>query len=117
MRDEKYITKPEQYAAVYNNGTSWVDRVVVMKTLHNSLAISRCGFSVSGKVGGAVIRNRVKRRLREILRRIPLKTGWDIIFIARPAAARVDYSILNGEVNKLLKKAQLLEQDTKTDVG
>jgi len=89
--------------------------VVVMRALSNGLATSRCGFSVSSRVGGAVIRNRIKRQLREILRSLPLKTGWDVIIIARPAAAKADFSVLNNEVGNLLSKAQLIEPDQKTD--
>jgi RNase P protein component len=53
--------------------------------------------------------------LREILRSLPLKTGWDVIIIARPAAAKADFSVLNNEVGNLLSKAQLIEPDQKTD--
>jgi ribonuclease P protein component len=111
MRGERYLTKREQFAIVYNKGASWVDKVVVMKTLRNGLATTRCGFSVSSRVGGAVVRNRVKRRLREIVRSIPLKSGWDIVIIARPAAARADFLLLNNDVGKLLTKAQLIGPD------
>jgi len=50
---------------------------------------TRLGLTVSGKVGGAVARNRVKRRLREIFRRrhAALPPGWDIVLIARPGCA------------------------------
>jgi len=115
MRGEQYITKPEQYADIYNRGASWVDKVVVVKTLHNGLTLSRYGFSVSSRVGGSVVRNRVKRQLREILRHASLKSGWDIVLIARPAAARVKYAVLETEVVKLLSKAKLMEPAVNTE--
>ena len=107
MRGEKYLTKPQQYALVYDKGSSWASGLVVMKVLPNGLALSRYGLSVSKRVGKAVTRNRVKRRLREILRITPLKSSWDIIFIARPAAATTDYAALKSGVEDLLSRALL----------
>ena len=114
MRGKQYLTKPEQYTNVYERGTSWVNNVAVLKAFPNNLELSRYGFSVSSRVGGAVIRNRIKRRLREIFRQIQLKSGWDIILIARPAAAKLDYSHLRNSVTGLLFKAKLASIETKT---
>jgi len=108
MKGEEYLTRPQQYALVYNEGRSWVSGLVVMKALPNGLKRSRYGFSVSQRVGGAVTRNRVKRRLREILRREPLTPGWDIVFIARQAAATTGYAELKQSVEGLLSRARLL---------
>ena len=110
VKEEKHLTKPEQYSLVYNKGSSWISSLVVMKALPNGLSLSRYGFSVSRRVGKAVVRNRVKRLLREILRQTPLQSGWDIIFIARPAAATADYASLEKSVNDLLWRAQLLKR-------
>ncbi len=108
MRGEGYLTKPDQYALVYSNGRSWVSGLVVMKALPNGLALSRYGFSVSRRVGKAVIRNRVKRLFRHILRLKSLEPGWDIVFIARPLAANADYAGLEKAIDDLLSRAQLL---------
>ena len=104
----EYITRPKEYALVYAKGSAWTGNLVVLRALPNGLPLSRCGFSVSRRVGKAVVRNRVKRRLREVLRQTPLKAGWDVILIARPAAAAADYVSLRKAVEDLLLRGRLL---------
>lgn len=114
MRGEGYLTRPQQYALVYNEGSSWVNSLLVMKALPNGLTLSKYGISVGKRVGKAVVRNRVKRLLREILRVIRLEPGWDIIFIARPAASKADYASLEKSVHDLLSRARLLAREDDT---
>ncbi len=108
MRGEEYLTKPQQYALVYSKGSSQASNLMVMRALPSGLTLSRYGFSISKRVGKAVIRNRVKRLLREILRVTPLEPGWDIVFIVRPAAAGADYASLKRTAGGLLSRAHLL---------
>ena len=105
----RYITKPKEYALIYEKGKSWACDLLVMRALPNELTLSRYGISVSKRVGNAVVRNRVKRRLREILRIMPLRPGWDIVFIARPAVVSADYTGLKQAVEGLLTRAHLVE--------
>ena len=108
MGGENHLTKPQQYALVYSRGSSWGSTLLVMWALPNGLALSRYGCSVSKRVGKAVIRNKVKRLLRETLRVTPLRAGWDVVFMARPAAATADYAGLSRSVADLLARAHLL---------
>jgi ribonuclease P protein component len=108
VKGEQYLTKRAQFGLVYDEGSSWVSNTIVMKALPNGLDLSRYGFAVSRRVGKAVVRNRVKRLLREILRQTLLQPGWDIIFIARSSAARANYASLGKSVRGLSLRAGLL---------
>ena len=111
MRGEQYLTKTAQYGLVYDKGSSRVNNLMVIKALPNGLDISRYGFSVSRRVGKAVVRNRVRRLFREILRQITLQAGWDIIFIARSPVSRVSYADLEKSIRGLLVQAGLLARE------
>ncbi len=117
MRGEEYLTKSRQFTSVYNQGSSWVSKYVSMKVLPNNLAYSRYGFSISKRVGNAVTRNQIKRRFRECLRTMSLKSGWDIVFIARPVLADTDYSKLRMTIENLLTGADLLEKTNKDNIS
>ncbi len=73
----------------------------------NSLETSRVGLSVSKRVGKAVVRNLVKRRLREALRRLDLRDGWDILLIARKGAGDTDFHTLERSLRSLCRRARL----------
>ena len=70
---------------------------------------TRVGFSVSKRVGGAVQRNRVKRRLREIVRRLlgEMLAGGDVIITAKPSAALATFDDLAADLQVLLTRAGL----------
>jgi ribonuclease P protein component len=93
---------------VHRGGRSWAGRLLVLRCLQNGLPVSRYGFSISKRVGKAVVRNRVKRRLREVARSLSTKPGSDIVVIARSPAAEATYRDLRDCFEGLLVKARLL---------
>lgn len=105
------LRKGSQFATVYAQGNTWAGTLVVLKTLPNDIGCNRFGFVAGKRVGKAVERNRIKRLLREIVWSTPMRQGWDIIFIARVKAERVKYQDLDEEVNKLIKKAQIFDNN------
>ena len=107
VRGEQFLTRDGQFQLVYDRGRSWAARDIVVRALPNGLDLTRYGLAVGRRLGKAVVRNRVKRRLREILRKSPLSPGWDIVLIARRPAAKADYKNLEKSVTDLLIKAGL----------
>jgi len=67
--------------------------------------VSRFGISVKKALGGAVVRNRIRRRIREILRRnrTEIPTGWDIVIHPRSSVAKAAYLPLEAELVRLLR--------------
>ena len=66
---------------------------------------SRFGISVKKALGGAVVRNRIKRRIREIVRRnkTEIPTGWDIVIHPRSSVAQAAFALLEAELVRLLR--------------
>jgi ribonuclease P protein component len=89
---------------------AWPHRLLVVYMAPNDLDTSRVGITVSGRVGKAVARNRVRRRLREALTAMfpRLLAGQDILVIARPRSAQATWPDLNQALENVLARAGLL---------
>ncbi len=100
------LNKHGSFAYVYRNGKRFSEADVVLICVPARSA--RVGFSVSNKVGKAVVRNKVKRRLRAAVgARLSRMAGCQAVFVANVSAADKDFLTLDGEVASLLKRAGL----------
>ena len=104
------LRKREEFSALLRRGKTFRHPLLTLKALPNRLAFSRAGFLISRKVGKAVVRNTVRRRLREALRLVPLAEGWDILFIASPGAGAAGFQELKGAAREVLSRASLLKE-------
>ena len=68
---------------------------------------SRFGYVVSGRVGNAVVRNRVRRRLKEIVRQEPVDTGWDVVLTARGNIVQASFLEIQTAVQEILRRSRL----------
>ena len=104
------LGRNRNYRYVYRRGKSHPSRNLVL--IHLKARDLKLGFSVSGKVGNAVTRNRIRRWLREDARRLRgrLKCG-KYVFIARQGIDRVPHSALTREMEKLIARAKLFRED------
>ncbi len=111
MKKDERLSQTRDFNRVLDRGSSWTNGFLVLRASANGLGSTRYGFITSKRLGSAVIRNRLRRRLREIMRTMPLKTGWDIVLIGRPKAAETDFSRLKKAVKALLYQSELLAQE------
>ena len=85
---------------------------LVLYARPNHLGINRIGITAGKKLGHAVVRNRVRRRLREIYRLNEDKftAGWDIVVVARTRCIEADFRKLTGAYLSLAEKAGILKK-------
>ena len=97
------LRRSDEFRRVQRGGLRCAGEFVVVLGKRGEQAWTRIGLTVSRKVGKAVIRNRVKRRLREIFRRNKshFPPAMDLVLIARPAAASAKFGALEEEVLRL----------------
>lgn len=112
LRRHQRLRRREDFSAVYRKGRSWANALLVLRARSTGGPLTRYGFSVSKRVGKAVVRNRVRRRLREAVARLPVRPGYDVVVIARPAAREARYRDLAAAARDLLDRARLLGPET-----
>jgi len=100
-----------QFARVRTEGQNVRGRLLILGFLHTERTERfQAGFVTSKRIGGAVVRNRVRRRLRDVVRTQQgrLRQGFWFVVIARPAAARASYRALKDEWLRLAERASIL---------
>ncbi|MBP3494254.1 MAG: ribonuclease P protein component [Oscillospiraceae bacterium] len=109
MKAEKTVKENYEFRRIYRKGKSVVSPYLVLYCQRNREGKTRLGITVSTKLGKAVVRNRVRRRLRELWRlHLPMmESGWDVILVARGRAVRASYQKLEKEYCRVLKEASL----------
>ena len=98
------------FRRMYAKGKSAASSTVVLYCRRNGSAENRLGLTVGTKVGKAVRRNLIRRRLREIYRlhEAQLRRGWDIVAVARTKAAEAPYRELEADFLRAASKLNLL---------
>lgn len=109
---QQRLRRTADYIAVRQRGRSWPGRFLILATLEQAPPAGGplAGFTVTRGVGPAVVRNRVRRRLREIVREfLPrIRQPVMIVTIPRRAAADAEFAELRREWEKLARRAGIL---------
>ncbi|MGD9101182.1 MAG: ribonuclease P protein component [Anaerolineae bacterium] len=93
-------------------GRSWADRSLVLGVLSSDQGRVRVGITVSRRIGGAVVRARVRRLIREAVRPWlhEIRGGWDLVFIARTPLRSASFHDVDRTVAQLLRRAGLVTE-------
>ena len=111
FRKARRLTYRSEYELVKRDGIAQRGKHLILNVmLVKDPGPWRAGFVTSGRLGGAVVRNRVRRRLREIVRRHQheLRQGFWFVIIARHEAAGASYGTLEDEWLRLARRASIL---------
>ena len=103
-RDARLVRRGE-FDAVYRAGKRRSSSHFTVFFRANELPQTRFGVSIKKALGGAVVRNRIRRRLREIVRchRAEIPTGWDIVIHPKSAVAKAPFAALTADLLRLLQ--------------
>ena len=111
MKTTQSLKGNYSFRRLYTKGKSSVQPAVVLYCRKNGVRQNRLGLTVGTKVGKAVVRNRVRRRLREIYRlhEGEFRQGWDLVVVARSCAAEAAYGDLEMQLLRAAGRLGLLE--------
>ena len=110
MRRKYRLRRNSDFQQVRQNGKFYASPLMVLAFLRNELNHSRFGFVVNKRLGNAVKRNKIKRRMREATRlQLPqIEPGFDLVIIARQPIREASYREIEQSLLYLLRKSNLL---------
>jgi ribonuclease P protein component len=116
MRRKYRLRANTDFARLRREGRNLVHPLLVLSVLPNDMEHSRFGFAVGRRVGKAVTRNRVKRRMRESVRmriqKHEIAAGWDVVFIARHPIRDASFHQVDEAIGLVLCRAGLLREES-----
>lgn len=106
------LKSKKSFQFVYSKGRSVVDGMSVFYILPDQGENIKIGLAVGKKLGCAVVRNRIKRLMREVFRlhKLELKQGYHIVWVARRKLAKADFKTYERVFLRLAKRAALLQE-------
>ena len=110
------LSRPGDFARLAEGGVARTHPLLVGRFVRTDLDQARFGLATGKRLGGAVVRNRVRRRIREVLRAMvpSFQPGWDVLIIARPAIVDADQDALIGGLHRVLHSGGVLGGRTDT---
>ncbi|HEU0242301.1 MAG TPA: ribonuclease P protein component [Candidatus Limnocylindrales bacterium] len=104
------LSRPGDFARLAEGGIARSHPLLVGRFVRNDLDQVRFGLATGKRLGGAVVRNRIRRRIREVLRAMApsFQPGWDVLIIARPGIVEADQEALVRALGRVLRSGGVL---------
>jgi ribonuclease P protein component len=104
------LSSPQDFAALQERGTMRSHPLLAARILRTDLEMTRFGMATGRTLGSAVVRNRVRRRIRGVLRELEpdIQPGWDVLLVARPAIVGADHEALVMTLRRQLSRGGVL---------
>src|SRR5690554_2489728 len=110
--EKKYrLRKNIEFKKVYSGGKNYWNRNLTLFVKKNKLEETRFGITVTKKISNAVVRNKIRRRIKEIYREnfYKIKSGYDLIFIPKKNVIDISYKELESAMIHILKLSKMLK--------
>ena len=117
MKKNFRVKREKDFKEIFQYGTSFANRKFVVYQLENQKSHFRVGLSVSKKLGNAVTRNQIKRRIRHILLSVRehLADNVDFIVIARKGVESLDYAEMEKNLLHVLKLSKIYREGIRSE--
>jgi ribonuclease P protein component len=111
-RAPEMLRRKGDFAALQRSSKSKMHPLLVARFVPNGSGVTRFGLSTGKRLGGAVVRNRVRRRLRAAIatHEADLAPGWDVLIVARPPSAQAAYAELDQALQRVLGAGRVLRR-------
>ena len=109
MNKIKSLRKNREFKEIYKTGKNYWNRNLILYVKENDLKENRVGYSITKKVGNSVVRNKIRRRMKEIYRLnlVDIKEGYDFIFIPKKNVTDISYKELESAMIHIMKLTKI----------
>lgn len=105
LRQHERVRRRADYKQIYDRGVKVHGKLFTLFTLSNNLAFGRLGIAATRKLGGAVVRNRAKRLIREVFRHNKLAPGFDVVVIPKREMLDASLTAIEVEFRHILERS------------
>lgn len=111
LKAQNRLRKRKEFAYIYRKGEKFYTENFTLYKIFSKHTTPKIGFSVNNKVGKAVVRNKIKRRLREIMRTyVGSIRNCNLIIVVKPTITELNFQSIKIEINQLLKKGKVISE-------
>lgn len=112
MKRENRLKKRKHFNYIYKNGESKFSKFLQLVFIKSKVSPFKVGFSVSKKIGKSVVRNKIKRRMREAFFSLSknVKQNYNYIIVAKEGISEIDFNQIKEEMTSLLIKASVYDE-------